>query len=75
MPFDSFPEHVPYNDDSWQRCPSCKRPITAHHQVEQIQLPHDPIHGADKVNGTYHTECAQPFVGLVGALNMLRRWG
>jgi hypothetical protein len=76
MPFDSFPERFPSHDEpSWQRCQSCKRPIAAHEPVEQIQLQHDLMHGADKVNGTYHAQCAQPYLGLVNALTMLRRWG
>lgn len=76
MPFDSFPEPSPEGGDPWrQRCQSCKQPIAAHQPVENIQLPNDPVHGADKVNGTYHAECAKPFVSLVEALNTLRRWG
>jgi hypothetical protein len=76
MPFDSFPQRDLGGDDPWwQRCKSCKRPINAHQKVEKIQLPHDPVHGADKVNGTYHAECAKPFLNLVRALDAMRRWG
>jgi hypothetical protein len=76
MPFDSFPERVPSDGGHWlQQCPSCKQPIAPYQPVEHIQLPHDPMHGADKVNGTYHAECARPFLSLVSALNTLRRWG
>lgn len=39
-----------------------------------IQLPHDPLHGADQINGTYHAECAKPYLNLVGVLDKLNRF-
>ena len=76
MPFDSFPKRdLGGGDPWWQRCKSCKRPIGANQPVEQIQLPHDPVHGADKINGTYHPECAKPILSLLRTLNAMRRWG
>jgi hypothetical protein len=76
MPLDSFPQRdLGGGDPWWQRCQSCKRPITARQKVEKIQIPHDPVHGADTVNGTYHAECAKPFLSLVRALDAMRRWG
>jgi hypothetical protein len=76
MPFDSFPERFPSDGDPyWHQCRSCKQPIAAHQPMEKIQLPHDPVHGADMVNGTYHAECARPYLSLVNALNALSRLG
>lgn len=76
MPFDSFPERNPDGGDPWwQQCQSCKQPIAANEPVEHIRLTHDPVHGSDKINGTYHAECARPFLSLVRALNSLTRWG
>lgn len=70
MPFDSFPERVPGS----LRCPCCNQPIAAHEPAETIQLPHDPLHGADQINGTYHAECAKPYLNLVGVLDKLNRF-
>jgi hypothetical protein len=70
MPFDAFPERVPFDGPAWHSCRCCKRPIASYQRVEKIELPHDPVHGSDKVNGTYHAECAKPYLSLVGALSM-----
>ncbi len=76
MPFDSFPERdLGGGEPWWQRCKSCKRPIAANEPVEHIRFEPDAVDNVDEINGTYHAECARPFLSVVRALNSLKRVG
>ena len=54
-------------------CKSCKGPILSEHVVQQLQMPFDPEHKLHELNGLYHSECAQPYLSIMRAMEMLSR--
>lgn len=72
MLFDSTPQ-----GGSWEPlgplCKSCRRPIALDAKTEQLRFDRDTEHKLHEMNGTYHAECARPFLSIKRALDMLSR--
>lgn len=72
MKFDPSPQGM-----SWEPlgpvCKSCRRPIGHDEPAEQLQFESHPEHKLEEMNGTYHAECARPFLSIKRALDILGR--
>ena len=76
MFFDPTPMGGPFGWQPAPRCRSCKQPIDAGQPTAELSFEHDAEHRLDEMNGTYHADCAQPYLSIKRALDMLSRgWG
>ena len=76
MPFDSFPRRDFGGGEPVGRlCPCCRQPIRFYQPVEQLEFAHGTGHGLHEMNGTYHAECAKPYLSVARALDSLSRFG
>lgn len=75
MPFDSMPQGMPWGEPWAPTCKSCRQPIAHGHHSEELRFTPDPEHRLEELNGTYHAECARPYLSIRHALDMLGRIG
>ena len=59
---------------SGRLCRSCKSPIGADEPVEELRFESGSEHKLDEMNGAYHARCAQPYLSIKHALDMLGRF-
>jgi hypothetical protein len=69
MFFDSSCGGGPSGDGSSRpQCPCCKLPITPDDMIARVQLERDDASGVHQINGTYHAQCARPYLSMVRTL-------
>ena len=55
-------------------CRSCKQPIDPAEPVEELRFDDHGEHRLGELNGAYHARCAQPYLSVKRALDMLGRF-
>jgi hypothetical protein len=54
-------------------CRSCQLPVFPEQDKEEILFAEGSEHRLEELNGTYHAQCARPFVSGKRALDLLSR--
>ncbi len=55
-------------------CKSCKRLIDNSEPTEDLRFEPYGDHRFDGMDGLYHSECARPYLSIIRAMDMLRRF-
>jgi len=74
MTFHSMPRG-PFDDPWGASCKACNMPIFEGEPSEQVAFELGNRHDLEKLNGTYHIECARPILSAKRAYDSLSRWG
>lgn len=73
MFFDPGPTGNPWGEPWHPECKSCRKVIGPDEATEQLNFERDEEHRLDEMNGTYHAECARPYLSIKRALDALTR--
>jgi len=73
MFFDPGPMGNPWGEPWHPECKSCRGVIGPDEATEQLHFDRDEEHRLDEMNGTYHAECARPYLSIKRALDALTR--
>ncbi len=72
MFLDEKPHGEPW--ESGRICRSCRSPIAPDEPVEELRFESGSEHRLEELNGDYHAACAQPFLSIKRAFDLLGRF-